>query len=53
MQLASGPELLMQFVSFLNYHFDCRYAHLLPKDDEAFEHYNSFSSKRLDEVFML
>ncbi|XWS34347.1 hypothetical protein CRYUN_Cryun21dG0031800 [Craigia yunnanensis] len=26
------------------------YAHLLPKDDEAFEHYNSFSAKRLDEA---
>ncbi|KAJ7980585.1 THO complex subunit 2 [Quillaja saponaria] len=26
------------------------YAHLLPKDDEAFEHYNAFSSKRLDEA---
>ncbi|KAJ6952068.1 hypothetical protein NC653_041277 [Populus alba x Populus x berolinensis] len=25
-------------------------AHLLPKDDEAFEHYNTFSSKRLDEA---
>lgn len=33
--------------------FDYRYVHLLPKDDEAFEHYNTFSSKRLDEVFML
>ena len=30
-----------------------RYAHLLPKDDEAFEHYNALSSKRLDEVFTL
>ncbi|KAE9597521.1 putative THO complex, subunitTHOC2, THO complex subunit 2 domain-containing protein [Lupinus albus] len=29
---------------------DSIYAHLLPKDDEAFEHYNSFSSKRLDEA---
>ena len=29
----------------------CSYAHLLPKDDEAFERYNDFSSKRLDEVF--
>ncbi|KAK9275005.1 hypothetical protein L1049_022262 [Liquidambar formosana] len=29
---------------------DCIYAHLLPKDDEAFEHYNSFSAKRLDEA---
>ncbi|XP_059649799.1 THO complex subunit 2 [Cornus florida] len=26
------------------------YAHLLPKDDEAFEHYNIFSAKRLDEA---
>ncbi|KAJ8760884.1 hypothetical protein K2173_021922 [Erythroxylum novogranatense] len=26
------------------------YAHLLPGDDEAFEHYNNFSSKRLDEA---
>ncbi|KAG9443939.1 hypothetical protein H6P81_015279 [Aristolochia fimbriata] len=25
-------------------------AHLLPKDDEAFEHYESFSAKRFDEV---
>ncbi|KAJ6743936.1 THO COMPLEX SUBUNIT 2 [Salix purpurea] len=25
-------------------------AHLLPKDDEAFEHYNTFSAKRLDEA---
>ncbi|KAM5566947.1 THO complex subunit 2 [Rosa sericea] len=25
-------------------------AHLLPKDDEAFEHYSSFSSKQLDEA---
>ncbi|CAL0313802.1 unnamed protein product [Lupinus luteus] len=29
---------------------DSIYAHLLPNDDEAFEHYNSFSSKRLDEA---
>ncbi|KAL7000788.1 THO complex subunit 2 [Sarracenia purpurea var. burkii] len=29
---------------------DSIYAHLLPKDDEAFEHYNSFSAKRLDEA---
>ncbi|KAK3222127.1 hypothetical protein Dsin_009152 [Dipteronia sinensis] len=26
------------------------YAHLLPKDDEAFVHYNAFSAKRLDEA---
>ncbi|KAJ6762448.1 THO COMPLEX SUBUNIT 2, partial [Salix koriyanagi] len=25
-------------------------AHLLPKDDEVFEHYNTFSAKRLDEA---
>ncbi|XP_044488002.1 THO complex subunit 2 isoform X2 [Mangifera indica] len=25
-------------------------AHLLPKDDEAFEHYNAFSAKRLEEA---
>ncbi|XP_039040623.1 THO complex subunit 2-like isoform X3 [Hibiscus syriacus] len=29
---------------------DSIYAHLLPKDDEAFEHYNGFSAKRLDEA---
>ncbi|WCJ33658.1 THO complex subunit 2 [Euphorbia peplus] len=29
---------------------DSIYAHLLPKDDEAFEHYNLFSAKRLDEA---
>ncbi|KAF7808544.1 THO complex subunit 2 [Senna tora] len=29
---------------------DSIYAHLLPKDEEAFEHYNTFSSKRLDEA---
>ncbi|TYK14667.1 THO complex subunit 2 [Cucumis melo var. makuwa] len=29
---------------------DSIYAHLLPKEDEAFEHYGSFSSKRLDEA---
>ncbi|XP_057417817.1 THO complex subunit 2 isoform X2 [Lotus japonicus] len=29
---------------------DSIYAHLLPKDDEAFEHYNTFSSKRFDEA---
>ncbi|KAL5174674.1 THO complex subunit 2 [Glycine soja] len=29
---------------------DSIYAHLLPRDDEAFEHYNTFSSKRLDEA---
>ncbi|KAF3432078.1 hypothetical protein FNV43_RR26817 [Rhamnella rubrinervis] len=29
---------------------DSIYAHLLPKDDEAFEHYNSFSTKQLDEA---
>ncbi|KAG7016699.1 THO complex subunit 2 [Cucurbita argyrosperma subsp. argyrosperma] len=29
---------------------DSIYAHLLPKEDEAFEHYDSFSSKRLDEA---
>ncbi|KAJ4710125.1 THO complex subunit 2 [Melia azedarach] len=29
---------------------DSIYAHLLPRDDEAFEHYNAFSSKRLDEA---
>ncbi|KAF9670401.1 hypothetical protein SADUNF_Sadunf13G0064400 [Salix dunnii] len=28
-------------------------AHLLPKDDEAFEHYNTFSSKRLDEAYKI
>ncbi|XP_008787914.2 THO complex subunit 2-like isoform X2 [Phoenix dactylifera] len=27
-----------------------RYAHLLPKDDEAFEHYDAFIAKRFDEV---
>lgn len=30
-----------------------RYAHLLPKDAEAFELYNSFSTKRLDEVIYI
>ncbi|KAF7146554.1 hypothetical protein RHSIM_Rhsim04G0143900 [Rhododendron simsii] len=29
---------------------DSIYPHLLPKDDEAFELYNSYSSKRLDEA---
>ncbi|GMI75251.1 EMBRYO DEFECTIVE 2793 [Hibiscus trionum] len=29
---------------------DSIYAHLLPKDDEAFEHYNGFSAKWLGEV---
>ncbi|XP_068661475.1 THO complex subunit 2-like isoform X2 [Aristolochia californica] len=29
---------------------DSIYAHLLPKDDEAFEHYEAFSAKRFDEV---
>ncbi|KAM1011881.1 hypothetical protein ACFX2C_047172 [Malus domestica] len=29
---------------------DSIYAHLLPKDNEAFEHYSAFSSKRLDEA---
>ncbi|WJX54413.1 THO complex subunit 2 [Trifolium repens] len=29
---------------------DCIYAHLLPKDEEAFEHYSTFSSKRFDEA---
>ncbi|PON53679.1 THO complex [Trema orientale] len=29
---------------------DSIYAHLLPQDDEAFEQYNAFSSKRLDEA---
>ncbi|KAM3705521.1 hypothetical protein ACB094_03G087500 [Castanea mollissima] len=29
---------------------DSIYAHLLPKDDEAFEHYNAFCAKRLDEA---
>ncbi|PPS08311.1 hypothetical protein GOBAR_AA12331 [Gossypium barbadense] len=29
---------------------DSIYAHLLPKDDEALEHYNGFSAKRLDEA---
>ncbi|KAH9746029.1 THO complex subunit 2 [Citrus sinensis] len=29
---------------------DSIYTHLLPKDDEAFEHYNAFSAKRLDEA---
>lgn len=29
---------------------DSIYAHLLPKDEEAFEHYNVFSAKRLDEA---
>ncbi|XP_023770014.1 THO complex subunit 2 isoform X1 [Lactuca sativa] len=29
---------------------DSIYAHLLPNDDEAFEHYNVFSAKRLDEA---
>ncbi|KAH8491620.1 hypothetical protein H0E87_023662 [Populus deltoides] len=28
-------------------------AHLLPKDDEAFEHYNMFSSKRLDAAYKI
>uniref|UniRef100_A0A6N2KZT1 THO complex subunit 2 n=1 Tax=Salix viminalis TaxID=40686 RepID=A0A6N2KZT1_SALVM len=28
-------------------------AHLLPKDDEAFGHYNTFSSKRLDEAYKI
>ncbi|GAB4828694.1 THO complex subunit 2 [Ancistrocladus abbreviatus] len=29
---------------------DSIYAHLLPKDEEAFEHYNAFSAKRLEEA---
>ncbi|EEF34845.1 tho2 protein, putative [Ricinus communis] len=29
---------------------DSIYSHLLPRDDEAFEHYVAFSSKRLDEA---
>ncbi|WJX48474.1 THO complex subunit 2 [Trifolium repens] len=29
---------------------DCIYAHLLPNDEEAFEHYSTFSSKRFDEA---
>ncbi|KAL0446700.1 UNVERIFIED_CONTAM: THO complex subunit [Sesamum latifolium] len=29
---------------------DSIYSHLLPKDEDAFEHYNAFSAKRLDEV---
>ncbi|XP_010271209.1 PREDICTED: THO complex subunit 2 isoform X2 [Nelumbo nucifera] len=29
---------------------DSIYAHLLPKDDEAFEHYNAFSAKRFEEA---
>ncbi|KAE8705401.1 THO complex subunit 2 [Hibiscus syriacus] len=29
---------------------DSIYSHLLPKDDEAFEHYNGFSAKRLEEA---
>ncbi|XP_050231755.1 THO complex subunit 2 isoform X2 [Mercurialis annua] len=29
---------------------DSIYAHLLPRDDEAFDHYVTFSSKRLDEA---
>ncbi|XAR65132.1 hypothetical protein NMG60_11009111 [Bertholletia excelsa] len=29
---------------------DSIYVHLLPKDEEAFEHYSTFSSKRLDEA---
>ncbi|XWS64052.1 hypothetical protein CRYUN_Cryun06bG0153900 [Craigia yunnanensis] len=29
---------------------DSIYAHLLPKDDEVFEHYNGFSAIRLDEA---
>ncbi|KAJ9546923.1 LOW QUALITY PROTEIN: hypothetical protein OSB04_019466 [Centaurea solstitialis] len=29
---------------------DSIYTHLLPNDDEAFEHYNVFSAKRLDEA---
>ncbi|KAK4779350.1 hypothetical protein SAY86_006878 [Trapa natans] len=29
---------------------DSVYSHLLPKDDEAFEHYSAFSAKRLDEA---
>lgn len=31
-------------------YLDSIYAHLLPKDVEAFEHYSTFSSKRLDEA---
>ncbi|PKI58975.1 hypothetical protein CRG98_020620 [Punica granatum] len=29
---------------------DSVYSHLLPRDDEAFEHYSAFSAKRLDEA---
>ncbi|XP_010556226.1 PREDICTED: THO complex subunit 2 [Tarenaya hassleriana] len=29
---------------------DSIYAHLLPKDEDAFEHYNAFSAKRLEEA---
>lgn len=29
---------------------DSIYAHLLPKDEDAFDHYNAFSAKRLDEA---
>jgi hypothetical protein len=35
----------------LHEHFFCfSYSHLLPNDDEAFEHFDSFISRRIDEV---
>lgn len=46
MQLAAAVTLCNFKIS----HLDYRYAHLLPKDEEAFDHYNLFSSKRLEEV---
>ena len=30
--------------------FFLSYSHLLPNDDEAFEHFDSFISRRIDEV---
>ncbi|WMV30208.1 hypothetical protein MTR67_023593 [Solanum verrucosum] len=47
------PSELYQLTALLvkrDFIVDSIYAHLLPKEDAAFDHYNAFSAKRLDEA---
>lgn len=49
--IVNGQIASLFFIVHFFFPIHFRYAHLLPRDDEAFEHYNAFSAKRFEEVF--
>lgn len=49
--LSMESAALVFHLAFFSSSLHVRCAHLLPRDDEAFEHYNAFSAKRFEEVF--